>query len=306
MRCPGLESAIMQSMRSSLLWLSLFLLLGACRTSGSIAASGGGPSGGTWIAVDSARGTTVGLDEMARNLARCDVVFLGEEHDQNVGHALQLELTKRILELRPQASLSFEMIERDAQARLDRYLAGEIDEAAFLSKTRPWPNYAKHYRPMVMLAKERNLPVIAANVPRPLASRVSHEGLAPVAREEFMPREVLAPPGEYWKRFAIVMGKTADSTDPGLALWFLAQCVKDEAMAESIELALCAAPAGRIVIHYCGHFHSDYQLGTVERLLRRQPSLKIGVVTMRTDDRDPARVDDDLKRAADYVWLLAK
>jgi uncharacterized iron-regulated protein len=243
---------------------------------------------------------------MASKLARCDVVFLGEEHDQDLGHALQLELTKRILELRPNASLSFEMIERDAQEKLDRYLDDEIGESDFLSKTRPWPNYKRHYRPMVLLAKEKKLPVIAANVPRPLAARVSHEGLAPVAAEPYMPREIIAPPGEYWKRFAAVMGKPADFGDRGLAWWFLAQCVKDEAMAESIERALTAAPAERIVVHYCGHFHSDYRLGTVERLLRRQPSLAIGVVTMRTADRDVARVDPELAAAADYVWLLRK
>src|SRR6185436_2709635 len=202
--------------------------------------------------------------------------------------------------------LSFEMIERDAQQKLDRYLAGEIDEKGFLSKTRPWPNYREHYRPMVELAKSRHLPVIAANVPRPLASRVSHEGLEPVAREPFMPREVSAAPGDYWTRFASVMGKPADPSDRGLSLWFLAQCVKDEAMAESIELALCKRPTPRIVIHYCGHFHSDYRLGTVERLLRRQPSLNVGVVTMRSADRDPARIDSELAHAADYVWLVRK
>jgi uncharacterized iron-regulated protein len=121
-----------------------------------------------------------------------------------------------------------------------------------------------------------------------------------------MPREVIAPPGEYWRRFADVMGKPADFTDRGLALWFTAQCVKDEAMAESIELALCRPPHDRIVVHYCGHFHSDYRLGTVERLLRRQPSLVVGCVSMRTADRDPARVDPELARAADFVWLVSK
>ena len=241
---------------------------------------------------------------MARQLAQCDVVFLGEEHDNDVAHALQLELTKRILELRPYASLSFEMIERDAQPKLDRYLAGEIDEEAYLSKTRPWPNYRRHYRPLVELAREKHLPVIAANVPRPLASRVSHEGLASVTEEEFMPRSVIAPPGLYRSNFATAMGKPKDSTDPGLELWFLAQCVKDEAMAESIERGLCVLPSGRIVVHYCGYFHADYRLGTVERLARRQPGLKIGVVTTRSGERDPKRVEGELAHAADFVWLV--
>lgn len=280
----------------------LILALGACR-SRPARLSSEGPKG-DWVAIETSSGRVASLGEMARKLAQCDVVFLGEEHDNDVAHALQLELTRRILELRPNASLSFEMIERDAQTKLDRYLAGEIDEDAYLSKTRPWPNYRRHYRPLVELARERNLPVIAANVPRPLASRVSHEGLAPVAEETFMPRSVIAPPGLYRANFAKAMGKPEDSKDPGLDLWFLAQCVKDETMAESIERGLCAAPAGRIVVHYCGYFHSDYRLGTVERLARRQPGLKIGVVTTRSGARDPKRVEGELAHAADFVWLV--
>jgi len=297
------------SQHIKLLALSALLLsLCACRASGSIETRRAVQAGdsGAWMAVDTATGSSVSLDVMAAQLAKCDVVFLGEEHDKTVAHQLQMELTRRIVELRPNATLSFEMIERDAQEDLDRYLAGGIDESSFLKDTRPWPNYARDYRPMVEFARERGLPVIAANVPRPLASRVSKEGLEPVADEAFMPRTVLAPPGEYQRRFAVAMGNTHDTVDPKLERWFLAQVVKDEAMAESIERGLCAPPAGRIVLHYCGKFHSDYGLGTVERLRRRQPSLRIGVVTTLTADRDPARIDEQLARAADYVWLVAK
>lgn len=283
----------------------LLLALSACRALGPTdfdSASGHSE----WIAVDTRDHRTVGLDEMARRLADCDVVFLGEEHDSDVAHELQLELTRRLLLLRPNASLSFEMIERDAQAELDRYLAGEIGEGEFLARTKSWPNYREHYRPMVELARERGLPVIAANVPRPLASRVSKGGLHAVRGERFVPREVIAPRGEYSRRFAQAMGKEPEDDDDGLARWYLAQCVKDEAMAESIELALCRPPTPRLVIHYCGYFHSDFRLGTVERLLRRQPTLAIGVVTTRSGARDAARVDAELGRAADYVWLVEK
>jgi uncharacterized iron-regulated protein len=294
--------------RAMLLVLALAALLGACRGPSSLSERRAvqGKTGGDWMAIETVSGRSVSLDEMAMALARCDVVFLGEEHDKDVAHELQMELTRRIVALRPNASLSFEMIERDAQVQLDRYLAGSIDEKTFLADTRPWPNYAKHYRPMVEFARAQHLPVLAANVPRPLASRVSKEGLEPVADETYMPRTVLAPPGEYAARFAVAMGNDEDTVDPKLERWFTAQCVKDEAMAESIERGLCAAPGGRIVIHYCGKFHSDYGLGTVERLRRRQPSLRIGLVSTLSGERDPQRVDAQLARAADYVWLVAR
>ncbi|MEO6709009.1 MAG: hypothetical protein ABI054_07975, partial [Planctomycetota bacterium] len=75
----------MPQSRLALTILFLVLSLTGCAARGSLA-SGGGSSGGSWIAVDTTSGKPVDLDEMARNLALCDVVFLGEEHDQDIGH----------------------------------------------------------------------------------------------------------------------------------------------------------------------------------------------------------------------------
>ena len=58
--------------------------------------------------------------------------------------------------------LSLEQFERDAQPALDDYLAGRIDEAAFLAKARPWGNYREAYRPLIEFCKARGLPVVAA------------------------------------------------------------------------------------------------------------------------------------------------
>ena len=59
-----------------------------------------------------------------------------------------------------------EMIEADDQTVLDRYLRGEIDQAAFDTLACLWPNHATDYAALVDLAKEKNLPFIATNVPR--------------------------------------------------------------------------------------------------------------------------------------------
>ena len=39
---------------------------------------------------------------------------------------------------------------RDVQGVLDDYLAGRIDEAEFLSGSRPWQNYRTGYRPLTI------------------------------------------------------------------------------------------------------------------------------------------------------------
>ncbi len=261
--------------------------------------------GPDWVALD-AEGRPVTLESMADDLAARDVVFLGEIHDDSVGHALQHDLFALLIERRSDTVLSLEMFERDVQAGLDAYLAGEIDEQTFLADARPWKNYADDYRPLVELAAAHDLPVIAANVPRALARSVSQEGLDAVDGEAFVPADVDHGPGDYRDRFDEAMGGHGGVDDESMQRFFAAQCLKDEAMAESVlaarERVLGAPPP--LVVHLCGKFHSDEGLGTVERLLRRRPGLDVGLVTMLHGPREPALVDPEDLQSADYTWML--
>lgn len=248
-------------------------------------------------------GAELDVERMADLLASSDVVFLGEEHDNDAGHDLQLATFQALLERRDDVSLSLEMIERDDQATLDRWLAGEIDDATFEEEARLWGNWHEHYLPIVAEAKARGLPVIAANVPRPLASRVSKEGLDAVRGEEHMPRAVDAETsGEYYDRFLIALGSHPGDTDRDWSDFYAAQCVKDDAMAESI--ADHRAASGRMVVHLCGKFHSDFGLGTVERLRSRAPGTRIAITSMASGSRYPENATDDDWKRGDVLWLV--
>jgi uncharacterized iron-regulated protein len=270
--------------------LALTLALAACQAP-------------AWVCVEGASGEPVTLAEMADRLAECDVVFLGEQHDSDVGHALQLETTKLLLARRGRLALSLEMLEADSQFELDRYLRGELSEGAFLSSARLWPNYREHYRPAVELARRNGLPVLAANVPRPLAARVAREGLAPVFPQPMMPFDVRPEPGPYRERFEQAMGNHGGVTVMDRV--FAAQVTKDEKMAEAIDWFLEQEPR-TLVVHWVGRFHSDYRLGTVECLLRRRPGLRVGVVSMQSGSRDPGSLGEQEREAADYIWLVVR
>ncbi|HEX5579948.1 MAG TPA: ChaN family lipoprotein [Gemmatimonadaceae bacterium] len=246
--------------------------------------------------LDAARGTEVSLGAMLDALAGADVVFVGEQHDDPATHRLELAVLEGLARRGRAVTLSLEMFERDVQPALDAYLAGRSSETAMLAESRPWPNYATDYRPLVEFARERGWPVVAANVPRPLAAAVARGGLAvldtlPAERRAHVAAELLCPDGAYRRKFVETMsaggmhgashGGAADSTASAAAAALLeriyqAQCVKDETMAESLAQAL--APE-RIIVHVNGAFHSDERLGTVERLLRRRPGARVLVVS---------------------------
>jgi hypothetical protein len=96
------------------------------------------------------------------------------------------------------------MFERDVQGVVDEYLKGLITESQFKASSRPWEYYDEDYRPMVEAAKEKGVPVIAANVPRRYVNRVSRLGrealfdLPPQARA-FLPPLPYPQPTEAYR-----------------------------------------------------------------------------------------------------------
>lgn len=297
------------------------LLLGGCASAGPVIAPAAALAAGDATGYRIVAPATVSdatHAQMVAQLSRADVVFFGEQHDDPETHRAEAELLEAIGRTGRPVVLSLEMFERDVQGVVDDYLAGRIDEKEFLARSRPWDRYATDYRRMVELAKERRWSVVAANVPRSLASAVGRKGLA--AFDTLTPKERtyaakdnVCPKDDYRARFLESMqshSPGAPSTaaapspaappatpvarpatpSPGAVMsgglppamaerFYVAQCVKDEAMAEAIVTARLAAPRNAIVVHYDGAFHSDYSQGTVSRVKRRQPGWTLAVVT---------------------------
>lgn len=243
------------------------------------------------------------IERMLGRLARADVVFFGEQHDDPETHRAEAMLLDAIGRTNRPVVLSLEMFERDIQPVLDDYLAGRISEADFLGRARPWPRYATDYRPLVELAKGRGWAVVAANIPRPLASAIGRSGLATVdtllpGGRSHIAREFVCTDDDYRLRFLEEMRSHASGSgataQPGDTLstavaerFYLAQCAKDETMAESIVDARRRTAPSALVVHFNGAFHSDYAQGTVDRVRRREPRWKLVVLTA-VPVRDPA------------------
>lgn len=235
------------------------------------------------------------FDSLAGVLASADVVVFGEQHDDPGTHRAQLALLEALGRRKSRVVLSLEMFERDVQSQLDDYLMGRVSEADFLSRSRPWPRYATDYRRLVELAKARGWPVVAANVPRPLASAIGRRGLVALdtltpAQRAHAAADLSCPNDAYRTRFLQQMRSHGSGSGaaaaPGDSLptamaerFYLAQCVKDETMAESIVAVWRRAGEGTTVLHVTGAFHSDFGQGTVDRVRRRASDARVVVIT---------------------------
>lgn len=235
---------------------------------------------------DAQSGKNLTAAQLASKLQKYDVVFFGEYHDQSEIHQYELELLEAMYKVKGEKlALSMEMFEVDNQSKLNNFLADTLIEENFLAASRPWPNYRTDYAPLVNFAKEKKMPVIAANVPRFLAAHVaknnaSTEGVE-AQYQQWLPKHTYAPEGAYKEKFYAQMSSPAapmKMPPQRLAAVYAAQCLKDDKMAESIA-AFADAHQNMQILHINGCFHSDAHLGTAQKLEALRPELKVAVIT---------------------------
>ena len=271
---------------------------------------------------DTRRAAFSDFEVMLADIAAADVVFVGEQHDDPNTHRLETAILQGLLRRGRATTVSLEMFERDVQSTLDAFLAGRIDEAAFLAAARPWPRYATDYKPLVEVASANRWPVIGANVPRKYASMVAKAGLAaleglPPAERAHVAKDIQCPLDAYFDRFAETMNSHPMPGSEKLPeaerratseRYYFAQCIKDETMAESIASAIQGNSRRQgPVVHFTGAVHSAFGAGAAERVRRRLPSKRVVVISiLPVENLDTlAPQGDDLKRA-DYLIYTVK
>jgi len=262
---------------------------------------------------DTVSGREISFDTMIDEVqVKSDVVFVGELHDDVITHQLEFSIAQSLVKRDPRWNLSMEMFERDVQLYIDSYLAGFISESYMLKKSRPWNNYATDYRPLVELARENKLDVVAANIPRRYAAMITRQGWDEI---EKLPREqrrniagrLTVIEDRYYTKFIETMSANMGGRAGGpeleqmLKRYYEAQCAKDDTMAESILFYLKKNP-GKKIIHFNGQFHSDEYLGTVQKLDMMSDSLSITVISIQ-----PLGIPEDFqlsekdRKRGDYV-----
>ena len=237
------------------------------------------------------KGNASSIDQIITAIGNSDAVFLGEQHDDAVGHAVQFDIFKRAVEKyspKRKVALSLEMFERDTQIVLNEYLNGQITESHFLLSSRPWGNYKTDYRPLVELAKEKHLDAIAANAPRRYVNMVSRggrstlNGLSKQAKEWIAPLPYGEPSDVYARKFKALMGDSPEA-QVGIDNILASQSLWDATMSNSVAKYLKKNKKA-LVIQLNGGFHTESRLGTVEHLLKYRPKTRVLVVTIRYED----------------------
>jgi uncharacterized iron-regulated protein len=129
----------------------------------------------------------IGLGELIERLLDVDLVCIGENHDSELHHRVQLQLIKALFASDERLGVGMEMFQRSFQTEIDRYFKGEITEEEFLKASeyrQRWGFDWSLYRPIADFCRRNGVPLAALNVPDELRRRLSKAGFAGLSDKE--------------------------------------------------------------------------------------------------------------------------
>lgn len=256
------------------------------------------------------------LQALTRSLTQSQVIYLGETHDSEQDHQIQLEILQALQVRNPKLILAMEMFQRPYQSLLDRYLKRELSEAELIDRTEyrarwgfPW----KLYRNILRFSQLKNIPVVALNTPTEVTRKVSRTGLESLtlADRRFIPplSEIQIGPVWYRDRIQQIYTEMHQGTgnSDGLTRFFQAQVLWDETMADRIAHAVQEYPDHQIVV-VVGQGHLLYGDGIPDRVMRRlnksHPGFSQVSLLLNPDPSFP--LTDSVTQRSIADWILQR
>jgi uncharacterized iron-regulated protein len=264
--------------------LAALLIAGACGAAHSAASSDHAGAAclnpAKWYALDGAKPRAIPEAELISDMARREVVLLGEQHDDADHHRWQLQTLAALHAVRPDMVIGFEAFPRRVQPELDRWTSGALGTSEFLKRVewdKVWGFPPELYLPLLHFARINRIPVVALNVERSLTEVVGAKGwdALPPQQREGLTRPA-APQAAYeaslfdvYKEHAPrrATGAAASTKDAAFRNFVEAQTTWDRAMAEALANRIEGAGAARpLAVGIVGAGHVRGGHGVVHQL----------------------------------------
>lgn len=271
----------------------------------------------SWMTLEGSQPRAASSTRILAEMAKQDVVLLGEHHDQEDDHHWQLQALAGLHAHRPDMVLGFEMFPRRIQPVLDRWVRGEMTAKQFLEESewdKVWSVPAHLYLPLFHFARINRIPMVALNVENSLNKAVMEKGWEQIPESDREGVGKAAPPPEPYRDFLLKIysqhstligkdGSKPGKDDPGFLRFVESQTTWDRAMAEA--LASRHSPGkdkNPLLVGIMGSGHIRYGHG-VPHQLRALGIRKVGTLLPMGADSECTEIRPGLANA---IFALPK
>jgi uncharacterized iron-regulated protein len=242
-------------------------------------------------------GKTVTFDELMKDLNSSQIVFIGEKHTNPSHHIIQLKIIQTVFKNHHSMVVGMEMFDRSYQPVLDLWSAGVLEEENFLRKVHWYANWRWDfalYRNILLFIKENRIKIVALNIPSYIPARIRVGGIDNLTDvdKQYLPKEIDTSNTAHRNYTEHVFKQHHFQSRVKFDDFYMAQCIWDEIMAESIASDLGSKKNVVLV----GNGHIQYKYGIPDRTFRRTGA------SFRTIYL--ASVGEEVELGvADYIWV---
>ncbi len=206
------------------------------------------------------------VDEVADIASGYKAIYIGETHTNYAHHLNQLAVIKRLHESGKKIAVAFEMVQKQYQDELDKFVAGKIDERTFLHNVdffERWSFDYNLYAPLFRYIRDNKIDAIALNIDGAInrsVARGTTDNLTMEQKAE-LPKEMRIINERYSDELGMIFSMHGSSVDERkFANFYLAQNTWDEVMAESA-VAYQKENPDTIVVFIVGSGHGAKHAG---------------------------------------------
>jgi len=243
-----------------------------------------------------ATGATISRRQLIDELAGVRVVYVGESHTNPSHHAIQLEVIRGLYQNAPDISIGMEMFDTTYQPVLDRWTAGELDEAEFLQQTHWYANWRfpfDLYRDILQYAKKNRIRVIALNLPFHIPAKIRLGGIDSLTKQDaiYLPPSIDTTNADHRNYLKKIYNFHSFRGRDNFEFFYEAQCAWEDTMAAKVAENL---GTGKMVV-LAGNGHIIRKFGIPDRAFA---STQAPFATIYL-----AAVDGEAESSwADYIW----
>ncbi len=253
----------------------------------------------------------VTMKDVEHRLPGVRYVLLGEVHDNSAHHRLRRDLIAAMVRNGQKPAIAMEQFDREQQAALNQAVATSSRDAErirtgsdFNSQGWHWPDYA----PIIRVALDAGLPLVAANLSRDQAFRIATSNAAAVLGNQAVTALGLdkpLPQAAQRKLERIIddghCGKAPAKILPGM---IAAQRARDAVMAQILERN---AASGVALIAGNGHVRRDFGVPHyLQAHTAPENIIAVGFIEVQDSMKAPGEYYDAASPEYDYIVFTAR
>ncbi len=237
--------------------------------------------------------------DLFKDLASCQIVYVGETHTNMAHHEIQLQVIQAVYAQDPNMVVGMEMFDYTYQDVLDLWSAGKLDETDFLRKVHWYANWRFDYalyREILNFIKEHKIPLVGLNIPGYIPKKIRVGGVENLRKQEkiLLPQNIDTsyPAHREYIQNIFEDHRQHFSGDVRFEDFYAAQVVWEDIMAETIAKHL----DNRKMVVLAGNGHIQFKYGIPDRAYK-QTGAPFRTIYL-------ASIGTEVERAiADYIWI---